>query len=398
MTLFFVAATVLAMSAQVDKVSYSLEYNAEQCMFDVFLNVEAGKTKNTMHRVQLNSQISVVAPANTNINVEENFMPLVDNQTKQSDEAASWEVTSMLNAPEVTEHLSYHSITPYLNPAAFYGDLRAGDKVKLFTFSVEPFVNCAADVRLFDNESDPKSIDNGMRGANFENGFTIGAIHQSYIGNNEKVGPEAPIINTLHQKGREMIMDVEYNAVSSCQGQLNFEWKKGNQTIKTGPQAPSLTNSQIRTGDYKLVLTDGLGCTTEKVITIYGDNNIGGQNSGLTADNGNIVVASENATAQEQEHLSNAASQEVETAVSMFPNPAKDYVNIDVAATPGKAVVANIVDAAGKVVKANVINTQMAGSEQSFRVVISDLGTGLFNVNVTVGGEPATSKKLIIIE
>ena len=395
-SLFIIGLFTVTASAQLEQVSYSLEFNAEQCMFDVYMNVEKGNTNTTMHRVQLNSQISVIAPANANINVEETFMPLIDNQTKSSNTPASWEVTSMLNAPAVSSHLSYHSITPYLNPAAFYGDIKLGDKVKLFTFSVEPFLNCASDVRLFDNESDPTSLDEGMRGANFKNGFTIGGLHQSYTGNTEKVGPQKPAINVLHKKGREIVKDIEYSAVSSCQGALEFAWMKGDKVIKTGAEAPSLTNSQIRTGQYKLVLTDGLGCSTEEVITIYGDNATAGQTSGLTVDKGNLTSGIDGAEGTVSE--SHGIADEVETLVNMFPNPAKEHVNIDVVAAIGQTVTANIVNGEGKVVKANIINTEMTSQEQTFRVTIAELNTGLYNVNVSIGGEFSATKKLIIIE
>jgi len=95
---------------------------------------------------------------------------------------------------------------------------------------------------------------------------------------------------------------------------------------------------------------------------------------------------------------SHGIADEVETLVNMFPNPAKEHVNIDVVAAIGQTVTANIVNGEGKVVKANIINTEMTSQEQTFRVTIAELNTGLYNVNVSIGGEFSATKKLIIIE
>ncbi len=369
-------------SAQVQKVKYSLEFNAETCLFDVFINIEEGKTKTTTHRAQFNSQISIVTPTSTIVSVEETYMPLVNNQQYRSGKAASWEVTTLLDAPAVSPNEAFHSITPFLTPAAFYMDLEEGQKVRLFSLGLYPMVDCAANVRLYDNTTDPRSNDNGMRGGDFRNGFTVGGIIQTYAGNNPVLSPEKPVIKGFSKDKKELKAEVEINEASFCQAKVSYEWMKSGEVIKSGKSAPFLTNSQIKTGKYSLVVTDALGCRAERTISL---------SRGVHTSEKQLAVDHELAQREFKDT-------EVATSSSIYPNPAKDYVNVVVYGVAGKSIVANIVNLDGKIVKADVISGNILEGENQYKVSLSNLATGIYNVSIVVANEKAVNHKLIMVK
>jgi hypothetical protein len=100
----------------------------------------------------------------------------------------------------------YFSITPSLSPTSRYDDLKVGDEIKLFSISTQK-TYCNGEVRLFDNETDPKPTDPGMAGGDFSNGFTIGGIQNVYEGNIESNKTGCPsftqyfIYNDLNSNG-----------------------------------------------------------------------------------------------------------------------------------------------------------------------------------------------------
>lgn len=372
LTLICLVALANVASAQVQKVKYSLEYNDKSCLFDVYVNIQEGKSKTVIHRAQLNSQVSIVAPAAAVVSVEDSYMPLVDNQQYRSDKAAAWEVTTSVNAPEAAPGKSFHSITPFVTPAAFYADIKEGDKIKIFSVSISPMVDCAADVKLFENDRDPLATSDGMKGADFRNGFTVGALHQSYNGNTEVVRPTAPSIDEILLTNTGIKANVTAGG-SSCQGDLLYQWYNGTNLIKTGTQVPSLSTSQIASGKYKLVVTDELGCKVERNVA---------------PDNGAAVI--------EQTIASNeTASTELFTAV--YPNPAKNYFNVELSGAEGKSVVAQMVATDGKVVMSNLLDS--ASREGNiYRVSLDGMATGAYNVNVVVDGKEVKSHRVIIVQ
>lgn len=100
------------------------------------------------------SQISLVLPSNV----------LVEKLQIRNIDGGTWEDNSVIQAPEVTPDYSYHGITSAGNKI----DLVEGYESILFYFSLPKNVN-SNNVRVFNNESDPKSVAVGMMGGDFRN-------------------------------------------------------------------------------------------------------------------------------------------------------------------------------------------------------------------------------------
>ena len=363
--------------AQIQKATYSLEFNEATCQFEVFANILEGKTKTVTHRAQLNSQVTLVTPANTNVMVVETFNPLVDNQQYRSEKPADWEVSTNLDAPATASDKGFHSITPFVTPTAFYQDIKAGDKVKLFALEIEPMVDCASDVRLFDNVTDPKSSEPGMKGADFRNGFTVGAIHQSYAGNTEVKLPASPQITSMKMINGQLVTKVSHDGAAACQGELSYEWYGYGKLIKEGVDAPSLTKSQIETGNYSVVVTDKLGCKVDQAVVLDGS----ALSQGGTLESEVII---------EQETVSLSSS--------IYPNPAKDFINLAIEGAKGKLIKASILSVDGKVMRANVVNENVLVDTEDYKITLEGMNTGIYHLSVTADGEQLNNHKMIIVK
>ena len=238
-------------------------------------------------------------------------------------------------------------------------------------------VNCASDVRLFDNVEDPKSSDPGMKGADFRNGFTVGAIHQSYAGNAEVKLPAKPEVTSMKMINGTLVATVNHEGAAACQGELNYAWYGYGQLIKEGVDAPSLTKSQIETGNYSLVITDELGCKVDRAIVLDG----GALNNGGTLE-------SEVTNVQEEIALSS----------SVYPNPAKDFVNLFVSGAKGMLIKASILSADGKVLRANVVNENLLVDSEDYKITLEGLNTGIYHLSVTADGEQLDNHKVILVK
>lgn len=170
-------------SGQVTGVKYFIRHNPKTNLHDCHLIITDGSATSAIHRTQFNAQFSLVAPAGSIMQIAERYFPLQDNQSYTGKDACEWKIASVIRAPQVTPDRDYFGIVPTLGPSAQYNDLKTGDTIRIFSVSVEPNPKNPADVRLFDNNTDPNSSAAGMRGANFGNGFTIGGLTQCYNGN-----------------------------------------------------------------------------------------------------------------------------------------------------------------------------------------------------------------------
>lgn len=168
--------------AQVSGVQYSIHFNTKTNLFDCFLYISEGQANSTRERVQFNAQYSFVIPTGANVSIESSYMPLVDNQTFSGKESLKWNITSTVKSPELFPEFDFLGVTPTLAPAGFYNKIKKGDFIKLFSLRIEGEGIDLSHVRIFNNDSDPKSHDKGMKNGDFSNGFTMGGYHQLYKG------------------------------------------------------------------------------------------------------------------------------------------------------------------------------------------------------------------------
>ena len=182
-TIFFLAS--LTSFAQVQCVNYELEYNNETSQYDVSLVIINGSASSPFDRSQYNSQVTVIAPFGQQLNIVERYMPIQGNHNQTGITPGGWTVLNQLNFPETSPTKSFYSISPILSPSSFYNDLEFEEVIKLFSFIVGESGEFDSEVRLFNNETDPTSLDPNMFGSNFSNTFRLGNSDNIYRNNSE---------------------------------------------------------------------------------------------------------------------------------------------------------------------------------------------------------------------
>ena len=362
--------------SQIQSVDYSLRYNKETCLFDCYLIVNQGKTKNTLSRAQFNSQVSIVAPVTSNVFVVESFMPLKDNQEFRSSDPVSWEITNELESPAELQDSRLVSISPVLAPTAFYNDLEQGDQVKLFSLKVSPLTDCGAGIRLFDNSTDPKSDSEGMKGADFDNGFTVGSVEQKYAGNSGSTTPTWPIFESTVSSNKYGINFMAKNEMgSNCQSSLNYEFFGPNGRIGTLDDYYAFAMSNEEEGEYRVIATDELGCSTEHKFYPFG------------GEEGETSITSTEETIEIAEAFSS----------SIFPNPTQDVVNLTMTGKPGTKVKADIFDLEGKKIKSSVADLQLVAGQQTIKIS-TGLTPGIYNLSLTLNNDHVVNHKVFIVK
>ncbi len=173
-------AALAAVQAQIKAVNYELKYNAATDLHDCYIIIKKGQAVTMRERVQFNSQIAVLVPAGSQVEMEQTYMPLEDNQLYEGVKPIQWKVEKPLSSPIASPKHDFYSITPNLFPSAFYNDLKEGDRVKLFSFKVGSDNKAA--VRLFNKAIDPDATALGMKGRDFNNSFSIGGPEEDYVG------------------------------------------------------------------------------------------------------------------------------------------------------------------------------------------------------------------------
>ena len=360
-------------SSQVESVNYKLQYNSETCLFDCYLVVNEGAAKKTLHRAQFNAQITVVAPVASNVHITESYMPLINNQDSRSTQPAQWELSNEIESPHQLEGSRLISIFPELLPTAFYNEVNAGDEVKLFSFSVTPTLECAKDVRLYNNIEDPSSIGKGMAGSDFRNGFTIGGVDQKYAGNSTTVYPANPVIEDVNFSMKNNInLDIKMAPTtgSTCQKDLTYSVVAPNGEQFDYKSFLASSTKDLQRGDYIVIATDNLGCASEKRFNAFG----------TTTDLESGILTE--ATAFDS---------------GIFPNPTQNTFALTMNAAIGTKVTGDIVNIEGKIVKSNVVDLSLTSNEEVISIN-TNLTPGMYNLSLTVNDKETVNHKLLIIK
>ncbi len=360
-------------SSQVESVNYKLQYNSETCLFDCYLVVNEGEAKKTLHRAQFNAQITLVAPQASNVHITESYMPLINNQDSRSTHPAEWEVSNEIESPHQLKGSRLVSIFPELLPTAFYNDVNAGDEIKLFSFTVIPTLNCAKDVRLYNNNEDPSSIGKGMAGSDFRNGFTMGGVEQKYAGNSTTVFPANPVIEDINfSRNHSINLDIKMAPTtgSACQKDLTYTVISPNGEQFEYKSFLASSTKDLQRGDYRVIATDNLGCASEKKFNAFGAT-----------------------TSLESEVLAEAAAFDS----GIFPNPTQNTFALTINAAIGTKVTGDIVNLEGKVVKSNVVELSLTSNEEVISIN-ADLTPGMYNLSLTVNNMENVNHKLLIIK
>lgn len=157
---------------QVTSVQYDLIFNSTESAYDLYLVVVDGQTKSPKHKIQFNSQVSLVVPSGSDVQILDSYMPLLDNSL-----AVHWNIYNKEASPSIDPLHDYISISPAINHTAYYEELAAGDKVKLFSVGIKRNKNRTNEIRLYKN-----GVDKIIEGSDFSNGFSLGGSDQIYSG------------------------------------------------------------------------------------------------------------------------------------------------------------------------------------------------------------------------
>lgn len=191
---------------QVTSTNYQLTYNEETCNYDCYLVIKEGSATSSFERIQASSQYSIIVPTGTALSIVDEYMPLVGNSSYDGTTPITWQLASSVISPTIAPELDFYGITPVISPVARYNDLHPGDKVKLFSVSINNSNNCSPLIRLYENGVDPTSSDPGMGNGDFSNGFVISPFgDQVYTSNDSQVYPEDAYVNTENDLGEESL-------------------------------------------------------------------------------------------------------------------------------------------------------------------------------------------------
>ncbi len=268
MSLFLISSQI---NSQVNSVKYQLKYNIDSCWYDAFLIIDSGSSLDLQDRIQDYTQYTIVVPAGTNIWVIKNYLPLLDNESYTGAEPATWEINSVINAPEIMPESDFYIFSPNIDEIATYNDLNPGDTIKLFSVYIDHIANCGQNIRIFQNGVDPGPLESGMGFLDCSNDFNLNGSSHVYISNASQVNPPKPAFsnNTSVTCNIGIEIDITLNT-SNCQLPVSFQWQGPNNYSSTSEDILITPVSYIHTGDYKIIVTNQFGC--QDSLLIYAEN------------------------------------------------------------------------------------------------------------------------------
>ncbi len=139
------------MTSQVRGISYALSFGASTLSYDCFIIIYKGETLSKKQGIQFNSQVSIVVPTGSNLEVSKLFMPFNDN----------------------INHKNRNSIELLVTDVVF----SLSEDSRLFSRSTISNENEISDIGLYENEVDKEIVDK-----EFSNGFSLGNSNQIFKG------------------------------------------------------------------------------------------------------------------------------------------------------------------------------------------------------------------------
>ena len=250
-------------SAPVYGVDFLIEYNVDSCHFDAKIVIQEGNAITVQDRTQFNSSYSLVMPEGVVFNIVRSYEPKVLTFPNPPTE---WSVGNSKDGPFVDPSLQFIQVIPEIDPLCVYENVFEGDTVTIFSFTIDGLDMCGEEVRLFDNDTDPTSLDffnSGDGGGDFSNGFTMGGTDQLYHENLEATGPPKPDVTfTVDCSGDVTIVPEPIEGADVCADRLpySYTWSgpSGFSSTDENPIVPAGTGP----GTYCATIVDNYGCDT----------------------------------------------------------------------------------------------------------------------------------------
>jgi len=260
--------SVIGHSQNVTSVKYHLAFDDSTCWYDFSIIIDEGFAEGIGQRTQFNAQISFVVPTGSVVSIADKYLPLKDNQSYTGTEPMNWFFGPTISNPAASPGNDFFSVNPTLVPTSQYNNIYAGDTLKLFSLDIDSPLACGEGIRLFENGVDPDSNGEGMNGADYTQGFTLGGVTQIYMGNTPVVGPMPPeIISITDNSGVAIDLDASIEH-AACAGAISYSW--------TGPDGftsnledvfiSPATSSNF--GEYTLIVENAIGCSDTTTILV----------------------------------------------------------------------------------------------------------------------------------
>lgn len=142
----------------------TLKYNSQSGKYEVYAKPNFSQRNFLLGP----SQITMVFPS-----------AVADEKLRiQNSDGGTWEDNSVVFSPAVTPTSDYHGITTM----GAKTDFIEGVETMLFSFLLSANIN-PTEVKLFENEKDPKSSAPGMKGGDFSNTINSALAEEYYLGN-----------------------------------------------------------------------------------------------------------------------------------------------------------------------------------------------------------------------
>lgn len=185
----FLAATLLMFvkdSYGQKGLELTLKYNSQSEKYEVYAKPNFSQRNFLLGP----SQVTVILPST-----------VVDEKLRiQHSDGGTWEDNSMVFAPAANPVSDYHGITTL----GAKTDLIEGVETMLFSFLLSANIN-PTEVKLFENEKDPKSSAPGMKGGDFSNTINSALAEEYYIGNYK----DTKVVLGVSEENKAKLMEFE---------------------------------------------------------------------------------------------------------------------------------------------------------------------------------------------
>ena len=247
-------------TAQITGINFQIEYDTAECRYNTYYIINSGSTATFIHRVQATAQYTIVVPPGATLSNIESFQPT------SGGNPAPWNPLNVLTAATYNANPTgtassidndFYGFIPTISPVATYGNLATGDRVHLFSFTVDSPNTCGTDARLFINGTDPTSEELG--GPNFSHGTTLGSPVQLYQGNSAQIFPPDPMLTGVPACANGLEIDLTVQS-STCQSPVTYQWSGPNGYTSTDEDVAINPATEVNNGTYTVVVTDALGC------------------------------------------------------------------------------------------------------------------------------------------
>ena len=268
-SLFLVFIGLSKVESQITAVDFLIQYSPETCLYEACIVIGGGSATTYPERIQFNSQYTIVTPTGTTLSIDTLFWAKEDNATYTGTIPCLWEFGPKEISPPTQPQNDFHTVFPNLSPPSAFNNLVTGDTIRLFGISTNAPLACDMEIRPFDNDNDPPSIDMPS-GGDFSNGFVFGVGGQVYRDDLVTIHPPFPEIEWEIECNVDVTINVTPVDSLMCQHPYGYTW--------TGPSGSGFFSTDespvipapITPGIYEAFITDTYGCDTTIFIQVDG--------------------------------------------------------------------------------------------------------------------------------